>query len=67
MLATGSPDAVMASTAAAWADSLDEAKAALRAAWERPLSFRKSGRDMLTLSLSAHDPPLTLACSGPIL
>jgi hypothetical protein len=32
------------------ADSLDEAKAAFREAWERPL---------LSLSLSAHDPSLT--------
>jgi hypothetical protein len=38
------------------ADSLDDAKAAFRAAWERPLSPEKSGREMLNLSLSAHDP-----------
>jgi hypothetical protein len=38
------------------ADSLDEAKAAFRAAWRRPLSHSRSGRDMLSLTLSAHDP-----------
>jgi hypothetical protein len=50
------------------ADSLDEAKAAFRAAGEAPFDdaagrgrsasafLRKSGRDMLSLSLSAHDP-----------
>jgi hypothetical protein len=37
-------------------DSLDEAKAAFRRAWERPLS--KSRRDMLNLNLSGHDPSL---------
>jgi len=41
------------------ADSLDEAKAAFRAAWQRPLSVERSGRDMLSLSLSRHDPLLT--------
>jgi hypothetical protein len=52
------------------ADTLDEAKAAFRAArpstvrpaesWSSPASafFRKSGREMLNLSLSAHDPSL---------
>jgi hypothetical protein len=34
------------------ADSLDEAKAAFRAAWERPLS--EGGAGMFGLSLSAH-------------
>jgi hypothetical protein len=38
------------------ADSLDEAKAAFRAAGQRPLSERKAGRDILNLSLSDHDP-----------
>jgi hypothetical protein len=37
-------------------DRLDEAMAAFRAAWERPLSSGKSGRDMLSLNLSVHDP-----------
>jgi hypothetical protein len=46
------------------ADTLDEAKAAFRAAWERPLCGRKSRRDVLSLSLSAHDPVLTLRPRG---
>ena len=37
------------------ANSLDEAKAAFRAAWQRPLS-QKIADDMLNLSLSGHDP-----------
>jgi hypothetical protein len=36
-------------------DSLDEAKAAFRAARERPLSSG-SGREMLNLSISVDDP-----------
>jgi hypothetical protein len=35
------------------ADSLDDAKAAFQAAWERPLSERKA---TFGLSISAHDP-----------
>jgi hypothetical protein len=38
------------------ADSLDEAKAAFRAAGERQRSEGRSGRDMLNLSISVDDP-----------
>jgi hypothetical protein len=38
------------------ADTLDEAKAAFRAAWERPLFLEKANEIWLSLNLSAHDP-----------
>jgi hypothetical protein len=45
------------------ADSLDEAKAAFRAAWEEGgqgrLSFQKSGRELVGASPSVDDPVLT--------
>ena len=44
------------------ADSLDEAKAAFRAAGERP-AIGASGLDMLSLSISAYEPVLTFGSS----
>ena len=42
------------------ADSLDEAKAAFRAAWQASAFAGKSRPDMLNLSLSGHDPEVSL-------
>jgi hypothetical protein len=38
------------------ADNLDDAKAAFRAGVEASVFEERSGRDMLSLSISAHDP-----------